>query len=110
MSRLRNLDDEVFEAPFDRKLFSRVLVYLKPYQKQMAISLVLMVIAAGCSLAIPLLIGKVVDGITQKNQQGVLFIIGVIAVLTLIGAICLRYRVKLMDTAGRKAISTLRHD
>ncbi|NLB90966.1 MAG: ABC transporter ATP-binding protein [Clostridiales bacterium] len=110
MARLRNLDDEVFEAPFNRKLFTRVLVYLKPYKKQMFVALLLMIIAACCSLAGPLLIGKVVDGITKGEQKMVFITIGIIALLTLIGTICLRYRVKLMDTAGRKAISTLRHD
>lgn len=110
MARLRNLDDEIFEAPFNRKHFLRVLAYLKPYKKQVAVSVLLMVIGAGCSLAAPFLLGRVIDAVINKNSKAAFIAVGLIAILALIGAVCLRYRVKIMDTAGRKAIATLRHD
>ncbi len=110
MARLRNLDDEVFEAPFDRKLFFRALAYLKPYKKEVTISGLLMIIAAACSLAAPFLLGRAIDGIINGNMRAVAIAIGLIALLTIIGALCLRLRVSIMDAAGRKAITTLRHD
>ena len=45
MAALRSLDDEVMEAPFDMGQFKRLLTYLKPYKKSIAIALVLMVIS-----------------------------------------------------------------
>ncbi len=111
MARLRNLDDEILlEAPFNKKLFFRVLAYLKPYKKQVVIAGILMIIAAACSLAAPFLLGRSIDAIVHKNPKDAFIAIGMIAILTVIGAICLKFRVKLMDTAGRKAIATLRHD
>lgn len=110
MARLRNLDDEVLEAPFNKTLFFRVLAYLKPYKKQVAGAGILMVIAALCSLAAPFLLGRSIDGIVRGDKKAAFIAIGIIAVLTIIGAVCLKFRVKIMDTAGRKAIATLRHD
>ena len=71
MTRLRNLDDEVLEAPFDRKQFFRLLGYLKPYRKQMGISLLLMIIASGASLINPYLMSRAVGRLSAGDFTGV---------------------------------------
>lgn len=110
MARLRNLDDEILEAPFDKKQFLRVLAYLKPYKKQVIIAAVLMVIAAVCSLAGPFLMSRAVD-MLENNEGGTVYLLLIaMGLLTAVGAWCLRQRVRTMDTAGRKAIATLRQD
>ena len=50
MPRLRVIDDEAIERPFDKRQFLRLLTFLKPYRGRVAFSLVLMVISAVCSL------------------------------------------------------------
>ena len=50
MPRLRVIDDEVIERPFDKRQFLRLLQFLKPYRKPIAFSLFLMVTNAVCSL------------------------------------------------------------
>lgn len=110
MAALRSLDDEVMEAPFDMGQFKRLLTYLKPYKKSIAIALVLMVTASICSLLSPYFMSRAVGNLQEGNNGPVPYLIfGMIAAL-IIGALCLRARVRLMDTAGRKAIATLRQD
>ena len=110
MARLRNLDDEILEAPFNKKQFFRVLAYLKPYKKQVTISGVLMVIAAICSLAGPYLMSRAIDMLEGGYINQSFLMLFFMGLLIVIGAWCLRQRVRTMDTAGRKAIANLRQD
>ncbi len=110
MTRLRNLDDEVMEAPFDRKQFARLFAYLKPYKKQMIQALCLMIVASAASLLGPYLMSRAVGLLQQGEYQALPYVFGGMAVAVVVGGLCLRMRVRTMDTAGRKAIATLRQD
>lgn len=110
MTRLRNLDDEVLEAPFDRSQFLRLLAYLKPYKKQMIKALCLMIIASGASLLGPYLMSRAVGLLGEGNYTSLPFLFIGMAIAVVIGGLCLRARVRTMDTSGRKAIATLRQD
>ena len=61
MLRQRITDDEALEKPFNKEQFKRLLSYMKPYKKQLAITLVLMVIAAVCGLLGPLILQIAID-------------------------------------------------
>jgi len=110
MARLRSLDDEAFEAPFDKRLFLRVLQYLKPYKKQMLIALILMIIAAGASLLNPFLLSRAVGEISNGDFSNIPLLFGIMVASVIVGGICLRLRVRTMDVSGRKAIAALRQD
>ncbi len=110
MTRLRNLDDEVMEAPFDRRQFMRLLSYLKPYKKQMIVALFLMIVASLASLLGPYLMSRAIGLMEKGDYSSVPFLFMGMAVAVIVGAMCLRARVRTMDTAGRKAIATLRQD
>ncbi len=107
---LRQIDDEALEKPFDKGQFLRLLRYLKPYKGRIAIALVLMVVATVCSLGQTFLLSRAV-GILQADTPVVpwQFVLGMIAMAATI-ALCTRYRVKLMDYSGRRALATLRQD
>jgi ATP-binding cassette subfamily B protein len=110
MTRLRNLDDEVMEAPFDKRLFLRMLSYLKPYKKQMAIAFGLMIVASGASLLNPYLLSRAVGMLSVGDYSRIpLLFLGMVASVA-VGGLCLRMRVRTMDVAGRKAIAALRQD
>ena len=110
MAVLRNLDDEVLEAPFNLRQFTRLLAYLKPYRRRMALVLLLMVIASGCSLLSPYLLSEAIGELEAGTAtHTTYYFIGLIAAV-FVGAFCLRNRVRLMDTSGRRAIATLRQD
>ena len=49
MPRLRVIDDEAIERPFNKEQFKRLLTFLKPYKGRIAFALCLMVISAMCS-------------------------------------------------------------
>ena len=110
MARLRSLDDEAFEAPFDRRLFLRVFHYLKPYKKQMVIALILMIIASAASLLNPYLLSRAVGELSAGVFSGIPLLLILMVTSTVVSGICLRLRVRTMDVSGRKAIAALRQD
>ena len=107
---LRQIDDEALEKPFDKTQFLRLLAYLKPYKGRIAVALVLMVVATLCSLGQTFLLSRAV-GLLQADTPLVpwQFVLGMIAMAATI-ALCTRYRVRLMDFSGRRALATLRQD
>ena len=111
MPRMRIVDDEVLEKPFNKKQFIRLLGYLKPHKKPMIISILLMVVASVCSLAGPYLIKVAIDEVIGKNTtDGLIPLVIAMIVASALTAVCTRYRVRLMETAGRTAIATMRQD
>jgi len=109
--RNRLTDDEVIEKPFNINQFTRLLRYLSQYKKEMLISIMLMVIASIASLAGPYLIKLFIDNyISVGNIIGSWWVLLLYISASLTGAVCLKYRVQIMDVAGRKAIAKLRQD
>jgi len=107
---LRQIDDEVLESPFNKQQFFRLLTYMKPYLRNVCIALVLMVIAAVCSLGSTFLLSSAIEALENLNKRDIyIYLIGMI-VTAIIGSVCVRYRVRLMDSAGRRALATLRED
>lgn len=106
---LRQIDDEVLESPFNKQQFFRLLGYMKPYLRNVLIALVLMVVAAVCSLGSTFLLSNAIDALEDMNSDIYKYLIGMI-ITAVVGAVCVRYRVRLMDTAGRRALATLRED
>ena len=108
MPRLRVIDDEAIERPFDKRQFLRLLTFLKPYKGRVAFSLVLMVISAVCSLMLPMLMSRAIDQIDQGNSRNFPFFLIAMVLCAALGALCVRYRARIMDTAGRSAIADMR--
>jgi len=107
---LRQIDDEVLESPFNKQQFFRLLKYMKPYLKNVCISLVLMVVAALCSLGSTFLLSNAISALEKLDKNTIyIYLVGMI-VTAFVGAVCVRYRVRLMDSAGRRALATLRED
>ena len=107
---LRQIDDEVLERPFNKGQFLRLLSYMKPYRKNVALALVLMIISSLCWLASTFLLSDAVDALENHASDLIYKYLAGMIIAAVIGAICVRYRVRLMDTAGRKALATLRED
>ncbi|MBR6299311.1 MAG: ABC transporter ATP-binding protein [Clostridia bacterium] len=107
---IRQLDDEALERPFNKKQLLRLLSYMKPYRKQIAFSLVLMIIATVCSLAGPFLMSRAIGELEAKVFDNLPWLLGGMVFTALLGALCTRQRVRWMDTAGRKALTALRMD
>ena len=114
---LRQIDDEALERPFNKAQFIRLLKYMVPYKKNVIIALILMTIATLCSLGSTMLLSRAVDALDKGGPGSdpaaltvlVYDVVGMVA-LAVVGALCTRHRIRLMDTAGRKALATLRED
>lgn len=114
---LRQIDDEALERPFNKAQFIRLLKYMVPYKKNVIIALILMTIATLSSLGSTLLLSRAVDALDKGGPGSdpaaltvlVYDVVGMVA-LAVVGALCTRHRIRLMDTAGRKALATLRED
>lgn len=107
---LRQIDDEALERPFNKTQFIRLLKYMGPYKKSVFIALVLMTIATLSSLGSTLLLSRAVDALDGGTMESLGYYVGGMVLLAVIGALCTRHRIRLMDTAGRKALATLRED
>ena len=107
---LRQIDDEALERPFDKSQFLRLMKYMKPYTKTVSIALVLMVIAMVCSLGQTFLLSRAVSSLEGDTPMVPYALVISMVVMAILGALCTRYRVRLMDSAGRKALAKLRQD
>ncbi len=107
---LRQIDDEALERPFDKGQFLRLLKYLKPFRKKIALALVLMVTATVMSLATTYLLSNAIAELQIPRGEYLKDLIGGMFLTAGIGAVCTRYRVRLMDTSGRSALAQLRED
>lgn len=111
MAKGRLTDDEVIERPFNSRQFLRLMSYLKPYKIKLLAAFGLMITAALCSLSGPYFIKLIIDNYISKNSlSGIQWIILAFMSASGIGALCFRYRVRLMEVTGRKAIAQLRQD
>ena len=107
---LRQIDDEVLERPFNKDQFIRLVKYLLPYKKKIATALVMMVIATLCSLGSTMLLSDAIEDLQLMKSGRIPYLIGGMIAVAAIGALCTRYRVRLMDTSGRSALAQLRED
>ena len=107
---LRQIDDEAIERPFDKGQFLRLLGYMKPYKGRVAVALALMVVSTLCLLGQTFLLSRAV-GLLQADTPLVpwQFVTGMVGMAAII-AVCTRWRVRLMDFSGRRALATLRQD
>lgn len=111
MAQNKLIDDEAIERPFNKNQFKRLISYLKPYRLQMIISLFLMIVASICGLAGPYLTKIAIDDhISLRKPEGLQWVLLAYISTNALHSICLRYRVRIMDKAGREAIATLRQD
>ncbi len=111
MARIvRQTEDEALERPFDKSMFLRLMGYMAPYKRNVIIALVLMVIAMLCSLGQTFLLSRAVNSLDSETPVVPYMLVIGMLIMGVAGALLTRYRVKLMDTSGRKALATLRED
>ena len=63
-------DDEIIGKAYDARLMRRLLTYLGPYRRQVAIALTAIVAGSGAALAQPYLIKLAIDGYIAQGRSG----------------------------------------
>lgn len=121
MARFRLTDDEVIERPFHAKQLWRLLGYLKPYRKQVLITFLLMVVMTLAGVFQPRIAAAVIADIQRMMHTAsgkadlsylskIYFMMSAMLLSAVIVIVAFYYRLKLMESIGRKAISNLRAD
>lgn len=103
--------DEELETPFSLAHLRRVLVYIKPYQRKILLTVLLMLIASGANLIGPYLIKQAIDVKIPNNDVGGLFLLaGIFIIALLISGVCMKFRIRFMTETGQTIIQTIRKD
>lgn len=111
MTRNKFDEDESISNEFNWKQFKRLLSYLKPYKKQMFISLILMLVASIVNLLGPYLIKVAMDTEIPNNNYNMLLILTLIFLCSIIiNSLCLKYKIRIMSYIGQKIVYNLRKD
>jgi ATP-binding cassette, subfamily B, multidrug efflux pump len=102
-------DDEILGKAYDSKLVARLGTFVKPYWRQVAVALVLMLLGAAVELAPPFLVRTAIDGpIAQGDVAGILPIFGVY-MASLLAAFGFRYgQTYIMNSVGQKVMVDIR--
>jgi ATP-binding cassette subfamily B multidrug efflux pump len=93
----------------DLNILKRLLVYLKPYKKWVALATLITIISSALAPLLPYLNKVTIDKyIEQRDSHGLLFMIFIVSVLLLVNAI-LRYGLSyLMQWLGQKVLYDIR--
>jgi len=96
---------------FNVRVVSRLLAYLKPYSRQMALAFIAMLFVSGFTLLTPYLLKVAVDQyITQGNYQG-LMQISIITMLAFIGLyIATAGQQYMLSWVGQRVLANMRSD
>ncbi|MBQ8813127.1 MAG: ABC transporter ATP-binding protein [Lachnospiraceae bacterium] len=95
----------------DKEITGRLLQYAKPYWKQFAAVLVIMLISTVYDLVSPLLIGHIEETVKGKFELSYLFsVVAVYAGILIVSLICTYLQAMILQTTGQKILSALRQD
>jgi len=103
-------DDEYLGKAYDSQVVRRIIPYLKPYKKQVAVSLVCMTLSAVFSFIQPLLIGLTVKAGVEGDTTQIWWLLG--AMLGAAGITWISAYVQLLTTAwmGNRLLLQLRSE
>jgi ATP-binding cassette, subfamily B, multidrug efflux pump len=98
------------EKPFNWKQVARLLQYMKPYSLSLLpLAIVAMLVSTGVRLAVPLLISMAIDdALMAGDDQFLIILVSVIAVMYVLSWISNTYRIKWMNMLGQNVIYDLR--
>jgi ATP-binding cassette subfamily B protein len=105
-----NIDEQIFGAALDRRIVSRFLSYVRPYKRRMYFAIAAVLIYTAAQLAIPLLIGFVIDkALTEGGGDGLLSLaVAAFAVVIVVSFAANRVQDLLVGQTGEQVIFDLR--
>ncbi len=103
--------DEVLEDKFDIGQLKRLITYIKPYKKPMALVIFLMLSSSGLSMLIPQFLMRVMDECIPSQDMRKIIVYSLLASLIgIYAAICLRFKIKITNEIGQNIIHQIRYD
>lgn len=111
MARNKYDVDETLEEAFNFTQVKRILKYIKPYRKQMLLTLVIMILANSASLVGPYLTQQALSfKIPQKDVWGLVQLSMIFFLSLIVTGVCMKYRLKWMAYIGQNVLVDLRQD
>lgn len=95
---------------FDRKLFGRVMGFVRPYKRVFWLSLVLTIVLSGLGVVRPLIMGTMIDGyVLTGDRDGLYLMMGVVTALLFIEAAVTFYQSYWTSWLGQSVTFDLRN-
>lgn len=111
MLRSRIFDNEVLEKPFNMGQLKRLMAYLKPYRKQVVVTVILMFISAFLGLLGPYILKIAIDDyMVQADYRGLAVLALIYSAGNAVIMIFNRQRIITMSQVGQKALYRIRQD
>ena len=103
--------DESLDIQFNLEYCKRLLSYVKPYKKEMVITLIVMLVSSISSLMGPYLVKIAMDeNIPSKDMRGLVLICIIFVTTIVISSICMKYKIKTMTFVGQSVVRNIRSD
>ncbi|ENH5838324.1 ABC transporter ATP-binding protein [Listeria monocytogenes] len=101
--------DEELETSFSAAHLKRILVYVKPYQKSIYITLFVILLANVATMIGPYLTKIVIDDtIPNKNMTQLFWIAVIFIVSVIVTGLCMRYRIRSITLIGQDILKDMR--
>ncbi|EAD2801155.1 ABC transporter ATP-binding protein [Listeria monocytogenes] len=101
--------DEELETAFSAAHLKRILVYVKPYQKSIYITLFVILLANLATMIGPYLTKIVIDDtIPNKNMTQLFWIAIIFIVSVIVTGLCMRYRIRSITLIGQDILKDMR--
>lgn len=101
--------DEELETAFNAAHLKRILVYVKPYQKSIYITLFVILLANVATMIGPYLTKIVIDDtIPNKNMTQLFWIAVIFIVSVIVTGLCMRYRIRSITLIGQDILKDMR--
>ena len=103
--------DESLDEKLNLGHCKRILYYVKPYKKEMIITLIVMLLSSVASLMGPYFVKIAMDeSIPNKDMNGLIFISILFVATIIISSVCMKYKIKTMTLVGQSIIKNIRSD
>ncbi|MBC1350007.1 ABC transporter ATP-binding protein [Listeria welshimeri] len=101
--------DEDLETAFSAAHLKRILVYVKPYQKSIYITLFIILLANVATMIGPYLTKVVIDDTIPNKNMTQLFWIAIIFIISVVvTGLCMRYRIRSITLIGQDILKDMR--
>lgn len=113
MANQRNTydQDEHLDQAFNLQQLKRIIAYILPYGKTIALTLVIILISTMANLATPLLMMYVIDDfVPSKDIEGIVVAMLLFVLVIIISAVSQKFRIRYVTRIGQNVIRDLRKD
>ena len=104
-------DEEVFGSAYDQRVVSRMLTYVKPFRRELAVAVVAMLVFTASMTAVPWLIKIAIDDhIARGDLSGLWWVVGLFVGLAAVNWVANYVQQTAMERVGQGLLYGIRRD